>query len=194
MRGLDRKLCCAIQTYSNSDSWQDACTSCTQHMSLHSRYIAKRRTSMCCKRCRRKVKGKVEASKGWGGMDLSMYVPTADGYVRAADKWTREPVGVGVSNPQASCVLRLLTYGGKFGRKCTAAGVAAEDTWTTWHCRAKTHRQQRASSLPAPHNKLLLKPDSHSNTRNHPSTSPVKMHGELTTPTWCCCPNPSPVF
>lgn len=27
-------------------------------------------------------------------MDLSLYLPTADGYVRAADKWTREPVGV----------------------------------------------------------------------------------------------------
>jgi hypothetical protein len=42
------------------------------------------------------VKGKVEASKGMGGMDLSLYVPTADGYVRAQDKWTREPVGVSV--------------------------------------------------------------------------------------------------
>ena len=57
--------------------------------------------SLCCAICtsyniccRRKCKGKVEASQGFGGMDLSLYVPTADGYVRAADKWTREPVGV----------------------------------------------------------------------------------------------------
>ena len=52
---------------------------------------SKHRCDVC-----RKVKGKVEASKGMGGMDLSLYVPTADGFVRAQDKWTREPVGVSV--------------------------------------------------------------------------------------------------
>ena len=42
----------------------------------------------------RKCKGKADAAQGAGGMVLGLYVPAPDGYVRAADKWTRASAGL----------------------------------------------------------------------------------------------------
>ena len=104
------------------------------------------RASRCmrARRCR-KGKGKADAAQPFGGMDLALYVPTPDGYVRAAEKWTRESVGfqpgVSVLLSSGPGMMRAAHH-----RRFSHAASASYYSLSREHCRFATRRVRTASS------------------------------------------------